>query len=95
MSNGSKNKSFLIVCLLAIFMVGGNFGSTLMAQCCGGGSIKPSAEKAEAKQCPVVTICPKCGEIKGSAKCCKDAPKCPKCGLHKGSPGCCKIPAKQ
>ena len=41
-----------------------------------------------------LTLCPKCGEIKGTAKCCKieGRTKCAKCGLFKGSPGCCRIP---
>ena len=40
----------------------------------------------------VATICPQCGQIKGSANCCKPGQAlCPKCGLVKDSPGCCKI----
>ena len=40
----------------------------------------------------VVTICPKCGQIKGSSSCCQPGQAlCPKCGLVKGSPGCCNI----
>ena len=39
-----------------------------------------------------VTLCGKCGQVKGSEKCCKPgAEKCPMCGLDKGSPGCCRI----
>lgn len=39
------------------------------------------------------TLCPGCGQLKGSDVCCKaDAEKCDGCGLAKGSPGCCKLP---
>ncbi|MCK5682786.1 hypothetical protein KAJ27_01635 [bacterium] len=52
--------------------------------------IKGKGEKLE--KAPV-SLCTKCGEIKGTASCCKKigAKSCKKCGLHKGSPGCCKI----
>ena len=40
-----------------------------------------------------VTLCGKCGQVKGSKACCKQgAEKCGRCGLAKGSPGCCRIP---
>lgn len=40
----------------------------------------------------VISICGKCGEIKGSENCCKPGlEKCSKCDAHKGSPGCCKL----
>ena len=46
--------------------------------------------KAHAAAVVPLTLCGKCGEIKGSAKCCQmNAVKCEKCGLNKGSPGCC------
>ena len=38
------------------------------------------------------TICPMCGQIKGTEQCCKaGAVKCPKCNMDQGSPGCCRI----
>jgi len=43
---------------------------------------------------PSVTLCGKCGQVKGSAMCCcnkPDQPRCPRCGLFAGSPGCCRI----
>ena len=41
----------------------------------------------------LVTLCSKCGQIKGTDVCCKAGqPKCETCGLAKGSPGCCKLP---
>lgn len=47
--------------------------------CCK--DLKPPPGKQE------LTLCPKCGEIKGTAKCCKPgAKKCLKCGLNKGIP---------
>ena len=40
-----------------------------------------------------VSLCLKCGHVKGADVCCKaDQPKCGKCSLAKGSPGCCNIP---
>lgn len=40
---------------------------------------------------PEITLCGKCGQVKGTAICCtKDAKKCD-CGAVKGSPACCKI----
>jgi hypothetical protein len=37
-----------------------------------------------------VTVCGKCGEVKGSEKCCKEGiALCPKCDLHRGSVLCC------
>ncbi len=39
-----------------------------------------------------VTLCGKCGQIKGSELCCKEgAVLCDKCQLVKGAPGCCAI----
>ncbi|MBM4041373.1 MAG: hypothetical protein FJ290_22965 [Planctomycetes bacterium] len=39
-----------------------------------------------------LTLCGKCGQVKGSALCClPGATACSKCGLTKGAPGCCKI----
>ena len=40
-----------------------------------------------------ISLCAKCGQIKGTVICCKaDQPKCKKCSLAKGAPGCCKLP---
>ena len=41
---------------------------------------------------PDVTLCGKCGQVKGSPLCCKPGQTmCKKCGLVAGSPGCCTI----
>jgi hypothetical protein len=51
-----------------------------------------TAAKAEA----AISLCLKCGEIKGTEVCCKAEGRtnCGGCGLFKGSAGCCKIPNK-
>lgn len=50
-------------------------------------AIKAKGETPERR----LTVCPKCGEFKGSAACCDPkAEKCGKCKLHKGSVGCCR-----
>ena len=52
---------------------------------------KPAPKKAGAEK-KDVTLCGKCGQVKGSDVCCKPgAEKCAKCGLAKDSPGCCRI----
>ncbi len=39
-----------------------------------------------------VSLCPGCGQIKGSDLCCDpNQAVCSKCGLAKGSPGCCQM----
>lgn len=56
----------------------------------------PGTKDAAAKKPPYadVTLCGKCGQVKGSPLCCSnkpDQPRCPKCDLFAGSPGCCRI----
>lgn len=75
---------FLKVCASAV--VFGIPATKVLANC---GSCGTGAKKAAAK---AITLCGRCGEIKGSDKCCKaGATRC-KCGMIKGSPGCCKMP---
>jgi hypothetical protein len=62
----------------------------VLAHCgaCGSGA-KKSGKAASPK---AITLCGRCGEIKGSDKCCRaGATRC-KCGMIKGSPGCCRMP---
>ena len=52
-------------------------------------SVVGCEKKAAAK--PDVTLCAKCGQVKGSDTCCApDAQKCTGCGLAKGSTACCQ-----
>jgi hypothetical protein len=91
--------------LLAVMMavaVAGLVTSCSTWKC--GGKAKPVCAKGEKPKCDMakpacakgakaecnMTLCGKCGELKGSDACCKaDAKVCDQCGLHKGSPGCC------
>jgi len=51
-----------------------------------------TSKEAPAKAAAGITLCGKCGQVKGSDVCCKaDAEICEKCGLVVGSPGCCRI----
>ena len=75
------------------YMAGSALG--LLAGC--EPATQPPAEKAagtDKPSYPDVTLCGKCGQVKGSDLCCcnkPDQPLCTKCGLFAGSPGCCRI----
>lgn len=81
-----------VLCGIMVALVMVAAGSFAWGQ--GSGTKAPqqagSGTKVEAAK---VSLCGKCGQIKGSDVCCKaDAVKCEKCGLAQGSPGCCKLP---
>ncbi len=80
-----RRAEFLKVCATGIVLAVP--GAKALAGCgaCGAG----------AKKSPwAVTLCGRCGEIKGSDKCCRAGAKRCMCGAIKGAPGCCKIPIK-
>lgn len=53
---------------------------------------QPAAGAAGTDAVAQLSLCGKCGQVKGSAACCaQGAVTCAKCGLVKGSPGCCAI----
>ena len=57
----------------------------------GQGKEKGVAAAKKAVAVASISLCAKCGQIKGSDKCCvPGAKKCSKCGLAEGSPACCK-----
>ncbi len=67
-------------------VVAGGQATRVLAGC---GNCKSHAKKAAKPW--AVTLCGRCGEIKGTDKCCLAGAKRCACGAIKGSPGCCKI----